>query len=204
MIPSMHKARAGCNCELAWRWGCYTQLPGFASPKRSGLTYLDHGADHLACIGDHMRHIIRVHAAAEIGPGKKFDHVRQRCDAFIGIRRKRCPIAYMCFRPEEIHRTSGIADVLEPLVKRHGHIGVKSQSLLVEYFAVMHFQVKGLSAIQAGKIHPHRFPGEKPADRQRFKASLAIPFLLPINRDAILGWLVVKGSKRGNVVRIRV
>ena len=101
----------------------------------------------------------------------------------------------MLFRPEEIHGTSGITDVFEPFWKRNGHVCEKSQGLLILYLAVFHFEAKRLAAIQTGKVHPHRLAGEKPADRQRFKASLTVPFLFTINRDPILGGQVVERGK---------
>ena len=101
----------------------------------------------------------------------------------------------MLFRPEEIHSTSGIADVFEPLRKRNRHVCNKIEGFFILHPAVFHFEAKRLAAIQTGKVHPHRLAGEKPADRQRFKASLTVPFLFTINRDPILGGQVVERGK---------
>jgi hypothetical protein len=46
----------------------------------------------------------------------------------------------------------------------------------------------------------NRFPWKKPADRQRFKPSLAEPFLLTLNGNTVLRGEVVKGGKRSNQV----
>jgi hypothetical protein len=47
------------------------------------------------------------------------------------------------------------------------------------------------------------FARKKPADRQRFKSSLAKPFLLTIDGNAILRREVVEGSEGSNEVGIR-
>ncbi|OGP77641.1 MAG: hypothetical protein A2V86_06475 [Deltaproteobacteria bacterium RBG_16_49_23] len=46
----------------------------------------------------------------------------------------------------------------------------------------------------------NRLPGKKPADRQRFKSSLAEPFLLTLNGNTVLRREVVKGSERSDKV----
>ena len=101
----------------------------------------------------------------------------------------------MLFRPEEVHGTSGVADVLKPLCKWNRDVGIVIQGILIQHLAVSHFKVKFLTAIQAGKVHPDLFYGEKPADRQRFKTSLAVPSLLTVNGDPVLGGQVVERGK---------
>jgi hypothetical protein len=59
----------------------------------------------------------------------------------------------------------------------------------------LHFDDKRFAAVQTWEVHSYRPAGKQPADRQRFEASLTIPFLLCIDRDAILGWQVVKRGK---------
>ena len=110
----------------------------------------------------------------------------------------------MLFRPEEVHGTSGVADVFEPFEKRNRDVGIKVQGVFIEHLAVFHLKIKFLTAIQAGKVHPHLFSGEKPADRQRFKASLAVPFLLAVDGYPILGGQVVERGKGGDVVGVGI
>jgi hypothetical protein len=52
-----------------------------------------------------------------------------------------------------------------------------------------------LSTIQTRRINLNCLPGKKPADRQRLKSSLAKPFLLTIDGNAVLIGKVVKRSK---------
>lgn len=59
-------------------------------------------------------------------------------------------------------------------------------------YAVAHFNGDWITAIEAWGVDTHLFPGEKPADRQRFKGSLGKPFLLTLNRDPELGGLIVE------------
>ena len=109
----------------------------------------------------------------------------------------------MPFRPEESHRASGIGYVLEPLAEGDRHIPNQSLRFGSEDLPVPHFHDNRLSAVQAGGFDENFFPWEKPADRQRFKASLSVPFLLVVDRNAVLSGQVVEGCERGDVVRPR-
>ena len=75
---------------------------------------------------------------------------------------------------------------------------------VVEDLTVLKHDLEGLAAIETGKLHRHRLAGKKPADRQRFKGSLAEPFLLTFNGDAVLGGKIVEGRKGDNQVGSRV
>ena len=59
-------------------------------------------------------------------------------------------------------------------------------------YPVAHVNGDRFTAIKAWGVDAHLFPGEKPADRQRFKRSLGKPFLLAVNRDAELSGLIVE------------
>jgi hypothetical protein len=106
------------------------------------------------------------------------------------------------FRPEEVHRASGTGSILEPLPERYSHIADHILGFYLQNDSIPDLHVYGLSAIEAGGIDANRFAGKKPADRQRFEPSLAEPFLLTINCNAILGGKVVKRGKGGNEIRI--
>ncbi len=126
-----------CRHQTFLPWGCKNTsgrnlLSGlFASPEWPRLSDLLHGVDHLPRVLEHVTHIIRFHSATKVGTGKKFNHIRQRHDPFIRSRRKGGPISHMLFRPEEVHSTSGIAEVFEPFRKRNRHVPVKTQCLLI-------------------------------------------------------------------------
>ena len=64
----------------------------------------------------------------------------------------------------------------------------------VQDFAIPYLDSDGIPAVEAWGIDLDRFPRKKPADRQRFKRSLAEPLLLTVDRDAELIWKVVEGS----------
>jgi hypothetical protein len=107
----------------------------------------------------------------------------------------------MLFRPEEIHGASGKSRILKPFPERDGDVGrVSLRFLEIEEPAILKHNLEGLAAIQTGEIHRHRLAGEEPADRQRFKGSLAEPFLLTFDRDAVLGGKIVERRKRDDVV----
>ncbi len=107
----------------------------------------------------------------------------------------------MLFRPEEIHGTSSIGDIFEPLPEGHRHVTRQTLRFSSQDDAVSDLHPDGEAAIQTRCIDPNRFPWEKPADRQRFESSLAGPLLMAIDGYTILGREVVEGRKRGNEVR---
>ena len=108
----------------------------------------------------------------------------------------------MLFRPEEVHRASGIGSVFEPLPKGHRHIRHQAFGLGSEDFSVTDLHQDREPAIETGSIDLDCFPREKPADCQRFERSLAKPFLLSFNGDSILSGKIVEWGKRGDVIRI--
>ncbi len=72
--------------------------------------------------------------------------------------------------------------------------------ILREDFAVLYPNLYGLAAVQAYRVYLNGFSGKKPADRQRFKCSLAEPFLLAVNGEPVVGGQVVEGRKGNNAV----
>jgi hypothetical protein len=68
--------------------------------------------------------------------------------------------------------------------------------------SVLHLHLKRLAAIKARSFDLHEFSWKKPANCQRLEASLSEPFLLPSNREAILGGKVAEGRKTADIVRI--
>jgi hypothetical protein len=152
-----------------------------------------------------MGMIVFIPPSFEVGSGKKLQQIRKWYNPFIRSLDKGGPVAKMLFRPEEIHGASGIGGIFKPFPEGHGDVSLVSRRfLVVEDLAVLKDDLKGLAAIETGKIHRHRLTGEKPADRQRFKGSLAEPFLLAFNGDAVLGGKIVERRERDNQVGSRV
>ena len=108
----------------------------------------------------------------------------------------------MLFRPEEIHGASGIRNVLEPFPEGNGYISHKTLRFFQKNFPILDLHPDGLSAIKTWGIDPDLFAGKQPADRQRLETSLPEPLLLSIYCDPILCGEVVKGCKRGDIIRV--
>ena len=110
----------------------------------------------------------------------------------------------MLFRPEEVHAAStpgpifrGTADFAATISDHR--FGVGSQNVTVLYL-----NGHRVAAIETGGGNVDDFAREKPADCQRFKASLGKPFLFPVDADTVLRRQVVKRGKGDNVVGIRM
>jgi hypothetical protein len=108
----------------------------------------------------------------------------------------------MLLRPEEVHGASGIGNILEPLPEGHSYIPDHTSRFSLQNNSVPDLHADGLSAVETRRIDLNRLSRKKPADRQRFKSSLAEPLLLAIDGDAILGGEIVEGSKRSDEIRI--
>jgi len=59
--------------------------------------------------------------------------------------------------------------------------------------AVLHIDPDRLATVETHRIDSYCFPRKKPADRQRFKRSLAEPLLYAVNGQAVVGREVVEG-----------
>ena len=101
----------------------------------------------------------------------------------------------MLFRPEEIHGTSGIGQVIEPILKRNAGISHDTFRLSIQDCAILHFNPDRGTAIQTGSFNFYCLAWKKPADRQRFEPSLAEPLLLTVDADAVLGGQVAERRK---------
>jgi hypothetical protein len=106
------------------------------------------------------------------------------------------------FRPEEVHCRSGIGYIFKPFAKRNRDVPRQLLRLRVEDFTIPHCYFDLSSAIQTRGIDLNDFAREQPADRQRFEPSLSEPFLLTIDRNAILGREIVKRRKGNDKVRV--
>ncbi len=172
-------------------------------PKWACLADFFHCCDHLPGVFPLVRYPIRVQPLPEIAARKQFDQIAQGDDSFLSSFLEIRPIANMLFRPEEIHCASGIGRVFEPFPEGNSDISDHAFRFRAQDAAVTHFQNNRKSAVKTWTIHPNRLAGEKPADRQRFKASLAEPFLLAVYGYPVLGWQVVERSKGRNQAGVR-
>jgi len=71
----------------------------------------------------------------------------------------------MLFRPEEVHRASGIRSVFKPLPKGHSHKTHQTFRLGSKDLPVADLHPNREAAIETGSIDPDRFPWIEPADR---------------------------------------
>jgi hypothetical protein len=101
----------------------------------------------------------------------------------------------MFFRPEEIHRTSGVGGIGHPFSHGNGYMADQSFRVLRLDLAVLDLDSNGLFTIKAGGIDLYRFSRKQPADRQRFKGSLAEPLLFIVNSQAVVVRGIVEGCK---------
>jgi hypothetical protein len=70
--------------------------------------------------------------------------------------------------------------------------------------AVLYLDPYGLPTIEAHRIDSYRLPRKEPADRQRFKRSLAEPFLHAVYSQSVMRREIVEGGKGNDVVGLRV
>lgn len=101
----------------------------------------------------------------------------------------------MLFRPEKMDTISRIWPILGPFAYRKVNIATYFMRALCFDNAVSYFDLDGLSAVQTWRVNQNCLTSEHPADRQGFKPSLSEPFLLPIDRNAIMGGQIVEGSE---------
>ncbi len=110
----------------------------------------------------------------------------------------------MLFRPKEMDAASRAWPVLCPFPYRDIDVTPHFMRALVFYDPVAHNNAHGLTAVQTGGVDLNRFTREDPADRQGFEASLSKPFLLPVDRDAVLCRQVVEWREGSDQIGIGV
>ena len=74
----------------------------------------------------------------------------------------------------------------------------------IQHNTISHLHPNRQPTIQTRRIDPHRLPRKEPADRQRFKPSLAKPLLLAVDGNSVLGGQVVEWSEGGNEIRLGI
>ena len=148
--------------------------------------------------------IVGIKASFKKLNGKQFVQPFQGYNSIPGFRVKPGPVCQVFFRPEEMHGTSGKWHFGHPFGKGNRYMPHNAVGVGVQYFSIFHFDLNGFATIQAWRINLNCFTGIQPADRQRFKSSLAVPFLLAVNGDPILGRQVVERCKGYDQIRFRI
>lgn len=168
--------------------------------KDADLVVGDDFTDHLPYVFFHIREVIRIQAPFKKVGRKHGQQALQLRDAACGGRIVSGPAFQVFFRPEEKHGASGIGDIRLPFGHRNGNMA--DQSFGIGFFddAVTHLYGDGLTAVKARGLDAYLFPGEQPADRQRFERSLGKPFLFALDAHPELGGLVVERGKRRDEV----
>jgi len=145
---------------------------------------------------------ITVEASAKVDTREEFDEVWKREDTLRGGRIEPGPVSNMLFRPEEVHRASGIGRIFKPFPERHCHVRHQTFRLGSKDLPISNLYSNREPAVETGSIDLNCFSGEEPADCQRFKTSLTEPFLLSFNGDSILSGKVVEWSERDDVIGV--
>jgi hypothetical protein len=70
----------------------------------------------------------------------------------------------MLFRPEEVHRASGIGGVFKPLPKGHSHIPHQTFRLGSKDLPIADLHLNQEPTIETGSIDLDCFPWKEPAD----------------------------------------
>ena len=152
MLGSLAKPSVLAGANLCTLW-----LP-------EGTSFFE-GSHRLHHIFLHAGHVIRVQASSKKVARKSFRHIKQRNDPFFGARFETPPFTNMFFRPEEIHSTSGIGQIFEPLPERDASICDQTFRFRTLYHPVFHFHFNGRSAVKTWSINLDCFSRKKPADR---------------------------------------
>ena len=169
-------------------------------PERSRLSNLFQLAHPFFPILLAVRKIIRLQAPAKVFTREYLYQIIQGNDSPFVTRIELGPIPDMLFRPEEIHGASGIREVFVPFPHGNSHISDHPFGLHSEENAIPYIHPHRQPAIQAGRIDLNGLPGEKPADCQRFKSSLAEPLLPAVDRQTVLGGKIFEGGKGDDIV----
>ncbi len=70
--------------------------------------------------------------------------------------------------------------------ERNRHIGGNAFRIGMKYAPISNFYANGEPTVETRAIDANRLTWKKPADRQRFKTSLAEPLLLTVHSNPVL------------------
>ncbi len=188
-LPRNCSNRFICNLQCGWtpkdRVAFLISL--FRStPELAGFTHSDKRCDPFLQVFSTSGHPIRIKTLAEIAPGEEFQQIFKRYYSFLSTFFELRPTVNMIFRPEEIHCASGIRNVVPPFPQRNRHIGGDAFRIGMKYSPVSNLYGNGESAVQTWAIDANSLTWKKPADRQRFEASLAKPLLPTVHRNRVV------------------
>ena len=110
----------------------------------------------------------------------------------------------MLFRPEEIHGASGVCPVFHPFSQGECNITHYFCGFGLYDIPISQFHNHRIAAIQTNAVNSDGLPWKQPANCQRFKSSLAEPYLLAVNGNPVLSRNITEGRKRGYQARIRI
>ncbi len=121
--------------------------------------------------------------------------IRYGQNRFVCSRMKAGPAFDMFFRPEEMDAASGEGPVFRPLAQGDTYVPANCRRISIQYDAISYHNPYRFIAIETGSLDMNFFIGKNPADRQGFEASLRIPFLLAVDRNAVLRREVIEWRK---------
>jgi hypothetical protein len=107
------------------------------------------------------------------------------------------------FRPEEIHAASSHTPgqfSLQNLGERDIHVSYDRRWINLQDLLVTHADEDGFTTIQTTGVDTDLRTREKPAHGKRFKSSLAVPLLFPIDAHKIMGRYIRKGRPGLDVI----
>lgn len=116
------------------------------------------------------------------------------------------PIAAMLFRPEEVHARSPVRPTFSGAAPAEFAVQIPDHRFRFnrKHGLIPHLDHHGFPAIEARSVQPYRLPRKEPADRQRFKPSLAEPILPSVDGEAILSGQIVKWGEGDDIVGTRM
>jgi hypothetical protein len=147
-----------------------------------------------------QRYVVWAQLVFVLGGAHDGHHVVQRQDGVLGAGLEVREVFGVLFRPEEMDAASSLGPVLGPFAKGDVDIALDTLGLLMENYTVFHLYAHVPAAVQARRVNAYGFSRKRPADRQGLEASLAIPFLLAVNGDAVLVGQVVEGREGSDQV----
>jgi hypothetical protein len=164
-------------------------------PVRSRIFECIHCRNHIGGVPNLIREIVRLSSFRKVRAGKQPHCFTQRDNTFLFDLLETLPITKMFFRPEEVHRASRVLHIALPFPNGYGNMADQPFWVLRLDLAVLHLKCYGLSTVEAHGIDSYCLSREQPADRQRFKGSLAEPLLFIVNSQAVVVRGIVEGCK---------
>jgi hypothetical protein len=151
-----------------------------------------------------MGKIIRISAVREVWAREQPHQISQGNDTAPLFFTKTIPFTKVFFRPEEVHGTSGVGYVEDPLSYGDGDMANQFFRFFNLNLAVLNLNMNRFTTIETYRINSYRLTRKKPADRQRFKRSLAKPLLFAVNGQAVIGRQIIERGKGYDVIGLGI